>query len=641
LFVVRARAIKPDFSLNHENGRDVAGICCRLDGLPLAIELAAVQVKFLPPAAVLRRLDRRLQLLTRGAQDLPARHRTLREALGWSFSLLQPAEQVLFRRLALFVGGATLDAVEAVCNSSGDLPVDLLDGMFSLVDKNLVRKEDQPDGETRFKMLETVREYAVEQLANSGDLDSVQQRYAACFLALVERAEPELQGEMRESWLDRLEREHDNLRAVLKWARESGEVELGLRMAGALWRFWRGRGHWNEGRAWLDGLLAESGPVSPSTRAKGVTGAGLLAWYQGDYGRTDTLCREGLVLYRALDDKHGMAESLQTLGMVAWLLGDYQQAAAHHSEALALRKELGDQVGIASSLGSLGVVARYQGDYDRAVALYEESLSLRRAARDKVGIALSLLTLGVVAVHRGDPHRARAMLEESQSLFQEVADAQGLANVKKSLGDLARYQGDLDRAVATYVESLILSIDPNNRRGIAQAFQGLAGVATARRRFVQAARLFGAAEKARRAIGFALPLDERKEHDRDVAKVRAALGPEALAEAWAAGEAMATQQAVEYALKAAQPARATTTLSTGAGSRETRNPLTSRQLEVAEFIARGFTNRQIATEMTITERTAENHVQHILDKLGFTSRAQIAGWAVERRLRSTSARSPQ
>lgn len=511
LFVRRARAAKPSFTMTNENAPAVAEICTRLDGLPLAIELAAARIKLLSPQAMLARLENRFKLLTGGAQDLPSRQQTMRGAIAWGYDLLAEDEKRLFRQLSIFVGGCTLEAVEAVCNGEGDLEIDVLSGVESLLDKSMLRQKEQADGEPRFTMLETIREYGLECLKESGETETLRRRHANFFLALAEGAEPELTGSRQVELLGQLETEHDNLRAALQWMEAGGEIELGLRLAGALWRFWDVHGYLSEGRKWLEGFLgrAQSSSIPASVRAKATNGAGVLAGTQGDFERQDVILQESLALYRELGDKLGVAQSLNNLGSIAYSRGDWERAAALYTESLSLRRELGDKWGIANSLNNLGGVAYSQGDYERAAALYAESLDLRRGLGDRRGIGMSLNNLGEVAQQQGDYERAAALYMESLDLRRELGDKLFIASSLSNLGEVACDQGDCERA----------------------------------------AQLFGAAEALRETIGSPLPLAKRHEYERRVAAACDALGQESFAAAWAEGRAMTLEQAIAYALE--------------------------------------------------------------------------------------------
>ena len=552
LFVARARQSRPDFQLDGENVAAVAHICCRLDGIPLALELAAARVALLPPAALLARLERRLVVLTGGARDLPERQRTLRAAIDWSYGLLTEDERRLSRRLAVFAGGCTLDAAEAVCPAASldefaEWGGDVLEGLASLVNKSLLRSEQ--GAEPRFSMLETIREYGLEQLAAGGEAEALRRRHATHYLAVAERAEPALTGAAQGTWLARLEGEHDNLRAALRWSRESGESALGLRLAGALWRFWYVRGHLSEGRAWLDGLLAlpanDEGPDSAASRAKALTGAGVLANIQGDYDRATALCEESVALYRGLGDKQGMAVALNVLGDVAVKQGDYERAITLSEDSLALQRERGDKRGIAVALNNLGsVVQNHHGDYGRAVVLFEESLALFQDLGEKRGIALLSTNLGEVARYRHDYRRAATLLEESLILARELGDTWIMGITITYLADVARDQNNHEQANTLYREGLALYQTMSDKVGIAGCLEGVAGASCMQGQMERAARLFGAAAALRNVIGAPLSPISRITYDRTVAATREALGEITFAAAWAAGQALPLEQAV-------------------------------------------------------------------------------------------------
>jgi len=552
LFVQRAQAVRPDFHLTPANAPAVAAICARLDGLPLALELAAARVTLLPPPALLARLERPLSLLVGGAHDLSERQQTMRRTIGWSYDLLHAGEQALFRRLSVFAGGATLEAVEAVCHMAGALEGDALEWLVALVDKSLLRRQEGIDSEPCVGMLETLREYGREQLAASGEREATERAHADYYVALAEQAEPELKGPEQATWLERLEREHDNLRAALWWAQERGDGEMGLRLAGALWRFWVGHGHLSEGRGWLERLLALDAhgrhAASQSARAMALNGAGVLARKQGDFGRAAALLEESLAVLRRLEDKPGIASVLSNLGLMKSNQGNYGRAAALLEESLAVRRELGDTWGSAASLNNLGTVAAYQRDYERAARLFEESLALRRDVGDIGGIAVALTNLGSVAHEQGDDARARVLIEEALTLKRGLGDALGIAVSLYSLGEVAHVQGDNMRARVLLVEGLTLFRELGSMYYAADCLGYLAQVVAAQGQPTQAAHLLGAAETLRATIGAPLPLYLRAAHDRTVAGLRAVLGDDAFAAAWAAGAALSLEQAIAEAL---------------------------------------------------------------------------------------------
>jgi len=548
LFVERATAVAPDFALVSENAVAVAAICRRLDGLPLAIELAAARVTLLPPHALLERLEYRLPLLVGGACDLPERQQTLRAAIAWSYDLLHAGEQALFRRLGVFAGGVALAAVEAVCGVGGDLEGDALAWLTGLVDKSLLQRAEGPGGEPRVGMLETLREYARERLVAHGELEATERAHAAYYLALAERAEPELTGPGQAVWLARLEREHDNLRAALRWSREGGEVEVGLRLAGALWRFWYTRGHISEGRRWLEPLLDDRREAVSTVRARALNGAGNLAWVHGDYARARTAHEKSLTLRRALRDTQGIAMALGNLGLVAKATGDLAQARRLLQESLALWRELGDTWGIALALSNLGLVIQNQGDDGLAEALYTESLALRQQRGDTAGIALSLDNLGNLAYMQGNLARAKTLHEESLTLKREVGDVGGAMASLMNLWLVTAAQGNAQSKIARVrvliEENLTLINECGNTADIVNFVEELAEVVAKEGQPAKAARLLGTAAARRAATGAArLPRDQTS-YDCTVITVRAALGEKAFATTWAAGAALSLEQAV-------------------------------------------------------------------------------------------------
>jgi len=618
LFVQRARALTPDFALTPANASTVAAICRRLDGLPLAIELAAARLKILSPRALLDRLDNRLHVLSGGPPHLPERQRTLRGALDWSYNLLTTGEQDLFGRLAVFVGGCTLEAAEAVCALPDPSPIPVLDGLASLINNNLARVQvgGEGDGEQRVGMLETMREYGLERLEAAGEAMAARGRHAAYYLTLAEAAEPELTGTEQERWLGRLEIEHDNLRAALRWERDGGEPEVGLRLAAALWRFWLIHGHLGEGRGWLEGLLAtmedadgHGGAVAgdasgtkrerSALRAKALRGAGGLATEQGDFRQARTLYESALAAYRTLEDTEGVAAALNNLGVAADGQGDYGRAEMLYAESLTLKRDLGDTWGVANSLSNLGRLALQRGDDERAVLLHEESLALSRGLDDTASVALSLNSLGEVALYQGACARATPLLEESIALARAVGDKRGLAFALNNLGDVALRQGDVARATTCQEESLAVRRALGNEEGMATSLAGLGDIAraqgdyqraaatyaesvtllrvsddtvlvipilekiaalaglnghpSARQRagiLTHAARIFGAAARLREEVDAPLLPVTRRANERDLARVRTALGEGAFAAAWGEGQLLSREQVISAALDA-------------------------------------------------------------------------------------------
>jgi len=437
LFIERAKSAKVDFEVTDESAPAVAEICVRLDGLPLAIELAAARIKMLPPKAMLQRLSSRLKLLTGGARDLPVRQRTLRGAIEWSHTLLGDGEKTLFARMAVFSGGRTLEAVEAVCDAQGDLPVDSFEGVSSLLDKSLLRQEEGPEGEPRFVMLETIHEYAREKLQESGEAEVIGRAHTEYFLALAEEAEPELVGTDQVSWMDVLEAEHDNLRAALSRSLEAGDSGSALRIGGALWRFWNVRGHFSEGRRWLTAGLSGEGAAALSLRARASLGLGYLELRQGDYPRAVEDLEVSHSLYREIGDRRGEAYALCFLGWIALDRNEFDRAEELLEESLALSRAAGTARDVSVSLNALAMLKVYRGDHERATAMQEECLSLAREAGDVQIIAVLTYNLGFTAAMTGEYERAEAFVREAQALFREVGD-RGMAPLASNrLGFLA------------------------------------------------------------------------------------------------------------------------------------------------------------------------------------------------------------
>jgi predicted ATPase/DNA-binding NarL/FixJ family response regulator len=556
LFVERARAADPAFELTEHNAATVAEVCMRLDGLPLAIELAAARSRSLPPEALLNRLRKRLDVLVEGARDLPVRQRTLREAIRYSYDLLDAGEQALFSELAVFAGGCTLDAANAIVTepAEGSSLLSILDGLESLVNKSLLQRDQLPSGEVRFRMLETIREYAQEQLARSGGLNALRDRWLDYLLGVATDSRKDLLGRDQSAALDLLELEHDNLRAALRWCIDNNDVGRGLRLGAALWRFWYVRGFFTEGRTWLAELLSlpSAGPRS-AARANALSAAGNLAFNQGD---------------------DAAAESLQ-------------------QESLAIRRELGDRPGVAASLDTLGTLAYRRGDSDRATAFLEESLLVKREQQDRWGVAAALHHLGDVAVEQGNFSTARARYQDSLQAWHELGDAWSTAMVLESFAQLAHARGHSARAL----------------------------------------NLVGAASAARERLrATACPPVQRLHIQRLIEAIEGTLGRDAANAAIAEGRVLDLDQAIALARAVDEPSAAPAKAAEAPAALPAQGPLawlTPREREVAALLLRGMSNRMIAEELVITERTAETHVCRILSKLGLDSRAQIAAWIID------------
>ena len=608
LFTERAQAARPDLLFDAAVARAAAEICVRLDGLPLALELAAARVRVLPLAALLARLERRLDLLTASTQDAPDRHRGLRAAIDWSYELLSDQERRWFRRLAVFVGGFTLDAAHAL--GEGE---DAFDQVASLVDKSLLRSD--PTEEPRFGMLETLREYGLDQLAHCQESDTVRERHASFFARLAQGAADGVTGPDSMRWLERLEQEHPNLRAALEWSFDTGRGQLGGQLAAGLWQFWSVRAHLREGAAWLERARAAQG-VPPEMRAQVLVGAGQLARERNDFPSAERHLLEALQLFRDLGDRNGEAATLNRLGEVARYTGDFPRAEAYYGESLKCYRALNDPRGTASVLTHLGVIARNQGDYDRAVSLYEESLVIDRQLGDRRGMAVVLNNLANIAGARRDYNRAGQLIEKSLALRRELGDKRGIALGLKNLGDVRRDRNDHTGAVGLYRESLELRRELGDAWGVALCLEGVALSLIARAESVRAVQLCGAAALLRSAVGTPIPPAEQEAWDDALAAARSQLGAAGFDAAWAAGQ---QRELDELILE-------TFTDPVALPIRPLADPLSRREREVALLVAKGLTNREIAEALVLSERTVDAHVEHIRTKLGVRTRSAIAAW---------------
>jgi predicted ATPase/DNA-binding SARP family transcriptional activator/DNA-binding CsgD family transcriptional regulator len=597
LFVDRARSRLPAFELTRGNTRAVARICLELDGIPLAIELSTARMGALAVEQVAERLEDSLKFLSGSDRTVAPRHQTLRATLDWSYELLSQPERALFSRLSVFAGGWTLEAAEVVGAGDGVKEGDVLDLLSGLVNKSMVVID--PAGGPRYGMLEPVRRYGQERLGASGEADAVRRRHAYCYFELCKEVEPWLRGARQEVWLEQLEREYGNLRAALSWTLDRGEMDLGLWFGAALGESWYMSGNLSEGRRWLDAALAKSGDAPPTpARTKALLRAGWIAWEQGDYEGSVALSEESLRLSRELGDEVGAVAALSNLGWAALLVNDLEKASELAEEAVALGRGLDDTGGISRALLIPGLTAVASGDQDRAIALHEECLALAREVGDDVATALAL-GIGVFAsLGQGDNQRAEALCEQS------------------------------------------LAHPPRPRVLNATIFQlhAAAALAGSQEILVRSARLWGAAESLRETIGATLSPVELRVHGPYIEAARQKLGEVAWEIAWTEGKAMTVEEAEEYALsERAEPGRTRPRRASGTKEvpavRQADDGLTGRQWEVALLVARGLTNRQIASELTVAENTVANHVAGIARKLNVPSRSRIAVWVTERELR--------
>ncbi len=550
LFVTRAQAARADFMLTEANAHAVVEICRRLDGLPLAIELAAARSRLLPPEALLARLEQRLPLLRGGARDLPARHQTLRSTIEWSYNLMGEATQELAARLAIFAGGCTLEAAETLCASTALGTDEVLDGITTLVEMSLLRQVDGEPGEPRFAMLQTIREYALERLQARADAVELRRAHALFFVEVAERAAQAMRGAQHALWLARLEQEHDNLRAALEWALDSGEDEIALRLGGALWRFWDAHGHFSEGRRWLEAALLQSAAPTRAW-ARALAGAGALAHYQGDYESASRHLEEALAVQRAQGDEEGVADSLNLLGMNAHLRGNYEAAQRLIEESLARYETLGDQWGRANSLLRLGFVAMGQGDYPAVIAHHGESLRLQRQLGDQWGMTRSLFNLGIASLLQGALPEATQQLEESLALSMALGDLRARAMTRTILAISVLLQGEIERARALLLRALSRQQEAGDKVFIVYGLIGMAGVASqsdpSPTGASRAARLLGAAQALRDALGTPLPPAARTLYELIVTTARAHSDPATFDHFWRAGQAMTLHDALALA----------------------------------------------------------------------------------------------
>jgi predicted ATPase/class 3 adenylate cyclase/DNA-binding CsgD family transcriptional regulator len=649
LFIERAQAAKADFAVTNESAPAVAKICHRLDGLPLAIELAAARVKLFAPQALLSRLEHRLALLTGGGRDLPARHQTIRGTIDWSYNLLDAAEQMLFARLGMFVGGCTLEAAAAVCNADGALPIDVTDGVASLIDKSLLRLEAGVDGEPRALMLETIREYALERLAARGEAEALRAQHFAYYLTLAEAAEPHLRGAEQIVWAERLEEEHDNFRAALAWAHEHGAVEgastggaeAELRLAGALFWFWDLRDYVSEGRRWLEGALARTNrPSHSAARAMALFAVGSLAETQANQVAVRARLEESAVIWRELGDKRGLALALsydRGLGWVTLYEGHAGVARAIFAEGVALWRELGDKWGLAFALFGLGAAVRRDA---RATVrpILEESVTLFQEVGDRKGLAFALWQLAAVARQEGDHTRAAALIEESLALGRELGAKAIITAALQNLGEVVQDQGDYERALALYQESVALARPLEYKDIVALCLLGIGGVAGAVRQAERAARLLSAAETLLDSMGLSVAIwpEVRADYERYVAAARAQLDEATFTAAWAEGRTLTLEQAIASALEPTPevppPAAPPVTPPPIPSINTYPAGLTEREVDMLRLLAQGFSYAAIAEQLVISPRTVNRHLTAIYSKLDVTSRHAATRFAIDHHL---------
>jgi predicted ATPase/DNA-binding CsgD family transcriptional regulator len=585
LFTDRARAVRPDFALTQGNAAAVAQICYRLDGIPLAIELAAARARALSAEQISARLENSFRLLTGSGRSTLAHHGTLRATMEWSHDLLGREERILLRRLSTFAGGWTLGAVEAVCAGDGFKGGGILDPLASLVDKSLVLVVEH-EGEPRYRLLETLRQYAAEKLEEAGEDAALGRRHAEFFLGLAELAAPELKGHEQVGWLGHLETEHGNLRAAMRWLLWSGEADDAVRLAWALRLFWYVRGHQSEGYRYTTQALQKGDVLPASLRAKALCTAGLMSYGLESIERTRRLWEESAVLFRQTEDKQGLAISLAGIGLMTLQRGDLERAGAHFAEALELYRELGDRWGVSSVLSHLGIISLRRDDQALATRYFEEALGIAREIGDGLIGSIALYNLA---------------LEES------------------------RVRGDHERAEELFAEGLRLAVEMGDKANAAYCLEGLAGLISTRGGLPRAARLFGASEALLEAVGAPryAQAQARVLYEGAVQSLRSRLGQDAFEVAWAEGRQMTAEESIAYALERPDPPDQQPFSPTYPAD------LSAREVDVLRLVAEGMTNADIARELYISPRTVNAHIGSVYNKIGTNTRAEAARFALE------------
>ncbi|MEP6774169.1 MAG: tetratricopeptide repeat protein [Chloroflexota bacterium] len=658
LFVERARFRRPNLEISPQDVQRIAQICYQLNGIPLAIELAAARVSVLSVEGIATRLDLALRLLTGGDATAPPRQQTLKALLDWSYDLLSEREQKLLSALSVFAGGCDLDAATSVWDPDAD-EFEVIELLSQLVDKSLVIMEEK-SGEVRYRLLETIRQYTADKLIVRHEVADVRNRYLDWYLNLAERADQGIESAQQIEWLDRIEKEHDNLRAAISWALDSGcggdgvaggpggKAEKGVGLAAALWQFWDRRGYWSEGRERLAAALELVGGSVTPVRAKVLSGAGSLARNQGDYEQALTFYETALQVYEQLGDKRGLAGAYAGLGLIANDHRDVARVSEFYEKSLVLYRELGDQTNVAKLLNNWGHTLLGHGDYVRARYLFEEGLAVSLQLGNKRFITSLLLNQGEVARLQSDYESAKSLYERALVLAHEAGDKWLIGNISYNLGHVAQHHEQHEQAAALFREGLALMKELGHKRDITVGLAGLAGaIAQAQQQPHNAALLFGAVDAALEAIGTGLDAVDQAEFESSLATVRAQLDPQAFAQAWAEGHTLSLPQAAELALQPPDRQLALKTREAGATPEsEDALPhaldaglvatypdgLTVREVEVLRLVAAGLSNPQMAERLALSHHTVQAHVRSIYSKIGVTSRSAATRYAIEHKL---------
>lgn len=626
LFVTRANAISSEFQLTTENGIWVAEICRRLDGMPLAIELAAARVRSLSVQQIAKRLNDRFHLLTGGSRTAPPRQQTLESAIEWSYSLLSPVEQKVLKCLSVFIDDATLTAAEWVCAAGSESTLNILS---RLVDKSLLTAVRLEDGEIRYRLLETIRQYAGRKLEESADAVEIKNKHLDYFLQQALNAEPYLKADNdRATWLEHFELASDNLRAALEWsALDANRIEKGLRLITIAASFWKLHGYYKEARLRLATLLAHEIAHKPTLlRAKALYVACVFSFLQSDYPAVKSLAEESLSIFRmhGSEGRLGVANALEMLGEVASEIGDYSTATIFYEEALPIYRESEYLFGISETLRMMGYKDMRGGNWEQAESYMEESLEISRQSKSQGSIASSLCALGELAVRQGRFERAQSLLTEGLRINQQLGEKWGIAVALGSLGWLALRQDNFDEMRNLLRQSLDIRIETGDRGGMAWCLEKIAEANHLKARFQPAATIFGAAATLRAPVGSMMDAADQPGYESMISSLKTALGKDMFEAAWAEGQSMPLKLAVDYAL--AEPK----TMLEKDLQKDDFGGLTKREQETANLIAQGKSNREIAKMMTVGVKTVETYVTRILKKLRLNSRVQIAAWMIER-----------